>query len=164
MSPMRSGGNTSPSWTTSTTKMTDEISFDAKGRLRWGRRAAGLLMMRGDGRVLLVLRSQEVLDPGVWGIPGGRIEPGYEAEDAAVQEALEELGSLPVMKISRKRNVYKSGDFQYTTFLALVPEKAAVAWQPVLNWENDDWGWFLTGDLPSPMHPNVKKVIREFLS
>jgi 8-oxo-dGTP pyrophosphatase MutT (NUDIX family) len=144
--------------------MTEEISFDAKGRLQWGRRAAGLLMRRGDGRVLLVLRSQEVLDPGVWGIPGGRIEPGYEAEDAAVQEALEELGSLPAMKISRKRNVYKSGGFQYTTFLALVPEKAAAAWEPTLNWENDEWGWFGLDALPSPLHPNVKKAIQELLS
>lgn len=142
--------------------MSNEISFDAKGRLHWGDRAAGLLIQRGDGRILLVLRSQDVLDPGVWGIPGGGIKPGQDAEDGARRETYEELGELPSLKIVKK-NVYKSGEFQYTTFLAKVSEKDVRSWQPVLNWENDEWGWFLVDDLPSPLHPNVRKAIRELL-
>lgn len=47
-----------------------EMSYDAEGRLRWGRRAAGILIQRIDtGEFLLVLRSADVMDPGVLGIP-----------------------------------------------------------------------------------------------
>lgn len=137
----------------------DEISFDAKGRPRWGSRAAGILFRRKDGRFLLVLRSAEVLDPGVWGIPGGRVEPGEDVKKAARLETKEELGKVPPFKIVEK-DVYRSGDFEYTTFLAEMKDPDAEKWGPELNWENDEWGWFPADHLPAPMHPNVLKIIR----
>ena len=98
----------------------DELSYDAGGQLRWGRKAAGILIRRLDtGMFFLVLRSQEVMDPGVLGIPGGRVEPGEKEEEAAVQEATEELGPLPRMKFV-DRDLYTSGEFSYVTFLALM--------------------------------------------
>ena len=43
----------------------------------WGKSAAGVLpLCPKTGRVLLTLRSQEVMEPGTWGIPGGRIMDG----------------------------------------------------------------------------------------
>jgi 8-oxo-dGTP pyrophosphatase MutT (NUDIX family) len=136
----------------------DEISRDAKGRIQWGRRAAGFLFRREDGRVLLTLRSDEVLDPEVWGIPGGRVEPGEILEKTAILEATEELGSIPAYVILSK-DVYRSGDFEYTTFLAGISDHDAEAWEPALNWENTDWGWYSISNLPRPMHPNVQRVI-----
>jgi len=140
----------------------DDVSRDAAGELRWGRKAAGFLIFRGDGRVLLTLRSQEVDSPGIWSIPGGRIETNEDAPYAALQEAVEELGKLPPVKIV-DQHLYRSGDFQYLTLLAKMNERHAREWKPRLNWENDDWGWFQIDALPTPIHPNVVDAIRWFL-
>jgi len=111
-----------------------EISYDAKGRVRWGKRAAGLLIERIDTKaVFLVLRSAEVLDPGLWGIPGGRVEPGETELDAAIQESSEELGTLPHFHVLSEKAM-TSGEFTYTTFFATMPGEIASVWKPVLNW------------------------------
>ena len=135
-----------------------EISYDSEGRKRWGRRAAGLLIVRGDGRILLVLRSGQVYDPNMWAIPGGRAEPGESEWVAALEESTEELGTLPaVRKLSE--SVYRSGDFSYTTFIVEMDDAAAEAWTPTLNWENTEWGWFEPSALPQPLHPGVAAVL-----
>ena len=142
----------------------NELSYDAQGRLRWGRKAAGILIRRTDlGMFLLVMRSREVMDPGVLGIPGGRIEPGEKEEGAALEEATEELGPLPPLKLV-DRDLYTSGDFSYVTFLALMGGKDADGWKPELNWENDAWIWADSADLRGvrEIHPNVLRVIRKW--
>ena len=142
----------------------DEISFDAQGRPRWGRKAAGILIRRTDlGMFLLVMRSNEVMDPGVLGIPGGRIEPGETEEAAALHEATEELGAIPPMKFV-DRDVYTSGDFSYVTFLALMDGADADHWKPELNWENDAWLWVTLEDLKGvrEIHPNVRRVLEKW--
>lgn len=136
-----------------------EISSDDSGRPRWGSRAAGLLIQREDtGQFLLALRSDCVMDPGLWGIPGGRVEPGERDFDAAFMESEEELGSLPRLEVIGDRQV-KSGSFTYTTFHAMVSADDAKAWTPTLNWENDDWGWFSADSLPANTHPGVVEAI-----
>lgn len=54
--------------------------------------AALAVMVRGD-RVLLVRRANPP-DQGLWGFPGGRIEPGETYLDAALRELKEETGLL----------------------------------------------------------------------
>lgn len=142
----------------------DEISQDAEGRPRWGRKAAGLLIRRLDTRMfLLVLRSPDVMDPGVLGIPGGRVEPGETEEDAAFSETEEELGLIPDVNIV-DRDVYKSGDFTYVTFLADMLGEDVEGWIPRLNWENDAWIWTTKEELEGieEIHPNVRRVIEKW--
>ena len=50
-----------------------------------------------DGKVLLIKRASEP-DKGMWSIPGGLIEYGETAEDAAIREVFEETG-LKVEKV-----------------------------------------------------------------
>lgn len=141
-----------------------DLSYDAEGRLRWGRKAAGILIRRLDlGMFLLVMRSGEVLDPGLLAIPGGRVEPGEKEEQAALREAREELGPIPPLKFV-DRDVYTSGDFSYITFLAFMSGKDADPWKPELNWENDAWAWLLPSELKgiAGIHPNVLRVIRKW--
>lgn len=142
----------------------DEISFDAEGRPRWGKRAAGILIQRDDIKAfLLVMRSAEVMDPGLLGIPGGRVEPGEELEEAAFSEATEELGPLPLIKLVAS-DIYRSGDFTYVTFLGHMKGKDAKKWIPELNWENNAWIWFTLKDLEGidGVHPNVLRVLRKW--
>jgi 8-oxo-dGTP pyrophosphatase MutT (NUDIX family) len=146
----------------------DELSYDAEGRLRWGRRAAGILIRRMDTKMfLLVYRSAEVMDPNVLGIPGGRVEKGELLEEAARGEAEEELGPLPPMQFI-DRDIYRSGEFSYTTFLAHMSGEDAAGWKPTLNWENDAWIWVDPEEPefralePEAVHPNVRRVLEKW--
>ena len=56
-------------------------------------RPAAIAVVRRAGRFLLVRRGQPP-DPGRWGFPGGKIEPGETAAEAAVRELAEETGVL----------------------------------------------------------------------
>ncbi|MGA9747269.1 MAG: NUDIX domain-containing protein [Nocardioides sp.] len=50
--------------------------------------AAGVIVLDERGRILLQRRA----DDGLWGIPGGALEPGESFEDAARRELEEETG------------------------------------------------------------------------
>ena len=52
---------------------------------------AGAVVHDGEGRLLLVRRAHEP-GQGRWSLPGGRIEPGESAAEAAAREVLEETG------------------------------------------------------------------------
>jgi 8-oxo-dGTP pyrophosphatase MutT (NUDIX family) len=51
--------------------------------------AAGVLVIRADGRVLAVSRGADVTD---WGLPFGQGEPGEDAGTIALRELREETG------------------------------------------------------------------------
>jgi predicted NUDIX family NTP pyrophosphohydrolase len=62
------------------------------------KRSAGVLLRRGDGRVLLVHPGGPFWarrDEGAWSIPKGEYDDAEEAEACARREFLEELGSSP---------------------------------------------------------------------
>jgi len=146
-------------------------STDASGRERWGSEAAGVLFVARDPEgwrhVLLTLRSKEVDDPGVWGIPGGRVEPGRASTLVnALRETCEELGPIP-RAVRRTfqivgEDVYHSGGFTYTTFIIEADYASLWAWQPVLNWENDDVRLFpLRRVAKLNLHPNLVRILRK---
>jgi 8-oxo-dGTP pyrophosphatase MutT (NUDIX family) len=136
----------------------DDYAYDATGQVRWGRRAAGLLIRRDDtGAIFLALRSEDVMDPGLWGIPGGRVEPGQTDQEAAFEETLEELGTLPPVEVVGE-HIMQSGSFTYTTYVAVMAGADAATWRPQLNWENDAWRWFQR--LPHDTHPGVRATVR----
>lgn len=58
--------------------------------LAWPRAAASAVVFR-DGEVLLVERGKPPMS-GVWSLPGGHIEPGETAREAACRELAEETG------------------------------------------------------------------------
>jgi len=108
------------------------------------------------GRVLLVLRSQDVTEPGTWGLPGGKIEPSEKPLPAALRELREETrfrGKLLLFPSF----VYKEPGFTFYNFLAL----AKTEFDPKLDWENDDAGWFELDQLPEPLHFGVGRLLEE---
>lgn len=124
----------------------------ASARRRVG---AGVLVTDGS-RVLLLLRSRGVTEPGTWGVPGGSAEPGEELLRAALREAVEEVGGLPSPGIFvGKREV---GSF--TTFVWLVDPSVLDAFQPRLNWEHDR---AVLRTVPQalllPLHPGLRTLL-----
>ena len=59
--------------------------------------AATVAFVTEDRKVLLIRRAENPNDPwsGQIAMPGGRVEPGESCEQAAVREALEEVGRAP---------------------------------------------------------------------
>lgn len=53
--------------------------------------AAGVIIFNESGQILLVRRGHSP-QQGRWSVPGGHLEPGESAADAAIREALEETG------------------------------------------------------------------------
>jgi ADP-ribose pyrophosphatase YjhB (NUDIX family) len=57
----------------------------------------GALVRDPDGRLLVILRSQEPA-AGTWSLPGGRVDPGETPEQACIREVHEETGLVVVVR------------------------------------------------------------------
>ena len=76
------------------------------------RQAAGAVVVREDGRVLLIQRGRPP-GAGDWTLPGGKVEPGETPAQTIVRELHEETGlrveivaALRVVEIDRERFSY----------------------------------------------------------
>jgi 8-oxo-dGTP pyrophosphatase MutT (NUDIX family) len=68
-------------------------AFDRREKPLDGRRAAAVAVVAGDDGVLLTKRAPRMRShPGQWALPGGRIDAGETAAEAALRELHEELG------------------------------------------------------------------------
>ena len=108
---------------------------------------SGIMFRQGDF-VFLIQRS----DDGTWCQPGGTVEPGELAIDAARREVLEEVGYQYDGPLT-PHSVY--GD--YLTFRAEVPEK----FEAKLNDESLTAGWFHIEDLPTPLHQPFAEMLAQ---
>ncbi len=104
------------------------------------------IMFRQGKFVFLIQRS----DDGTWCQPGGTVEPGELAIDAARREVLEEVGYQYDGPLN-PHSVY--GD--YLTFRAEVPEQ----FEAKLNDESLAAGWFHIDDLPKPLHQPFAEML-----
>jgi 8-oxo-dGTP pyrophosphatase MutT (NUDIX family) len=127
--------------------------------MRYGRRGAGILLVaKSTGRVLLLLRGQECNEPGTWGLPGGKIEPGEEARTASIRELEEEAGWDGEVTVLRDPIfVFEEPDFEFFNYFGFVEDE----FEPQLNWESDEAGWFTLDRLPRPLHFGVERLFRE---
>lgn len=106
------------------------------------------IMFRQGKFVFLIQRS----DDGTWCAPGGKVEPGELAIDAARREVLEEVGYQYDGPLT-PHSVY--GD--YLTFRAEVPER----FEAKLNDESLAAGWFHIDDLPKPLHQPFAEMLAQ---
>nr|WP_269836050.1 NUDIX domain-containing protein [Enterobacter roggenkampii]DAI74071.1 MAG TPA: NUDIX hydrolase [Caudoviricetes sp.] len=105
-------------------------------------------MFRQGKFVFLIQRS----DDGTWCPPGGTVEPGELAIDAARREVLEEVGYQYDGPLT-PHSVY--GD--YLTFRAEVPER----FEAKLNDESLAAGWFHIDELPKPLHQPFAEMLAQ---
>ncbi|WFZ28086.1 NUDIX domain-containing protein [Citrobacter portucalensis] len=106
------------------------------------------IMFRQGKFVFLIQRS----DDGTWCPPGGTVEPGELAIDAARREVLEEVGYQYDGPLT-PHSVY--GD--YLTFRAEVPER----FEAKLNDESLAAGWFHIDELPKPLHQPYAEMLAQ---
>ncbi|WP_372736816.1 NUDIX domain-containing protein [Nocardioides sp.] len=88
------------------------------GHAHWGPRGAAGLLLGHEGRVLLQLRARWAHQGGTWSIPGGAIERGETAVQAALRESHEELGIDPERVTPQDSYVAVCGGWTYETVLA----------------------------------------------
>lgn len=131
-------------------------------------RAAGILFLVGN-TALFLRRGNGSDHPNEWCCPGGRIEDGETAAQAAVRETLEEAGfevseadlrpwtrtaqpasaGLPAIE---GQPVAEPDDVDFTTFVVRLTEQ----FTPVLDLnEHDGYCWAPVGGAPQPLHPGV---------
>ena len=81
-------------------------------------RLGAIAVVLHEGKVLLARRKKEP-DAGLWGFPGGHVEWGETAMDAAVRELLEETGvrAEAVEYLSNADVIIRKGDAVVTQFL-----------------------------------------------
>jgi len=111
--------------------------------------AAGVLFFHPPSDRILLVRRTSVGDfADHWSVPGGKIEDGESAQEAAVREVHEELGPDVVFDTVEPWTRTVANGIDFTCFLCKVPEEFV----PRLNEEHDDFRW---ADRKALMNPEV---------
>ena len=119
------------------------------------------------GRLLLVRRC----DSGTWELPGGRVDVGETAVEAAVRETAEEAGVTVLVTgfvalFSDPGHVVRSPDGEVRQQFALLLRARALGGIPHGDLhETSEAAWVALVDLPGlPMEPAARRWIDEALS
>lgn len=137
--------------------------------------AAGCMIILYGGKVLLLKRNKYATSPLTWCIPGGRIDPGEDAYQAAVRETYEEanidlvkevvskdwLGEVEVTKFEQP--LMDGYDGTFTTFvLCLPPFIDETHFDVQIDKESLDWGWFTFDEMEDlDLHPGMYVLLEQ---
>ena len=136
---------------------------DANTRVKVG---VGVVIVDAQGRILLERRS----DNGMWGLPGGKIEPGESLCQTALREVREETGlevrltnlvgvySEPAGRII----TYAEGDVCHLVDIIIKAE--IVSGELTLSPESLELSWFLPDALPAEIAPPAVQPIQDHVS
>ena len=107
--------------------------------MHWGRYgAAGLLLFDPARGVLLQRRAWWVHNGRTWALPGGAIEAGETALEAAAREAHEEVAISAKTFRALSASVVDHGEWSYTTVLAVADDSVGAR---VANTESAEVRW-----------------------
>lgn len=128
------------------------------GSKHWGRNGAAGLLLHRSGKILLQLRAPWVHNGGTWGIPGGARDSHESWQEAAVREAIEEIGIDASMIDLDASLLYSDdhGDWRYETIItpALDHFEAGEA-----NHETVEVEWFDFEQIEElPLHASFAKA------
>ena len=135
---------------------------DANTKVRAG---TAVVVTDQYGRILLEKRS----DCGLWGLPGGRIEPGESIVSAAVREVKEETGL--VVEIGRILGVYSGPEDRIVTFpdnviqlVDILLEARIVSGELMCSEESEKLQFFNPEDLPGDIVPPARAPLQDFVN
>lgn len=147
------------------------MSYVQQMRALVGRRplllvGAGVLVVDEQNRLLLQRRS----DDGLWGIPGGGVEPGESVEEAAQREVREETGlaveSLTLFGVfsgPELCHTYPNGDQAAIVSVVYLARGVAGALATSAD-ESLELRYFRPDELPAvPLSPPNRPVAEQFL-
>lgn len=119
--------------------------------------AVGIWFYAQDTQRYLYLLRNDSRHPGVWGLPGGKIDVGETLMQAIERECQEEMGSMPEYIQLAPLEKFTSADhgFAYHTFFCRVEHE----FTPLLNDEHLGWAWIAAGHWPKPMHPGLWSTV-----
>ena len=151
-------------------KMSDGtlVSLDAESF--WGNSGSGVLVVARDTqRILLGLRSWDVMEPNTWGNFGGAIgisddgepEEALPPEDNALKEMAEEINYTgPIEMIPSF--TYRNNSFTYYNYIGMVDSESQIALNQ-FNWEISELRWFTLDEvllLPN-LHFGISELMRQ---
>ena len=113
------------------------------------KQAAGIIFISGS-KILLTRRGNGGDHPNEWAFPGGHLEDGESALQAAVRECDEEIGHLPQGLMTLQND----DGANFTAFYSKEGE-----FIPVLNYENTGYVWTELNEIPEPLHPGARTII-----
>lgn len=110
---------------------------------------------------ILILKDQE---EGLWGLPGGKIEPGENPREAALRELFEETGiSLEQNSITKMGTLYirrPNCDYAFYMFKGNINNSVEVT----LSHEHTDFKWIAIDDFPTyPLIPGSLEAFNHYL-
>jgi 8-oxo-dGTP diphosphatase len=101
--------------------------------------AKSFIVNNNNELLLLKRRSNDVMKPGMWEIPGGRLEPGEDPHIGVIRETKEEAGiDIDVKQIMDVRHFVRSDDQTITMLVFLCK---ALSHEVVLSEEHTEFKW-----------------------
>ena len=123
--------------------------------------AAGILYIDTEGRALFLKRTSSGDAGGTWCFPGGGLEDGENALEAACREFQEETGqeidASCLSELTRRRSQRDGSpgidEVDYTTFVCKDQPPFAPQLGPLDKPEHVAWAWAPIDSPPQPLHP-----------
>ena len=124
--------------------------------------AAGIIVtiLHGGEENFLLCKRQEgkgVVYAGMWSVPSGAIEDGETPEEGAVREFFEETQIvIPIEEIELVEVDSSKVDKDFHIF----HYHSNKYFEPILDFEHTDWGWFSPKEIPGNTTPQIKHLTR----
>ncbi len=119
----------------------------------------GAAILDGEGRLLLIQRLREP-EAGCWGLPGGKIDFGERAEQAAVREIAEELGiRVTIERLACVTEIIDAGDGRH--WVSPVYQARIISGEPSIREpdKHGGWAWYALGELPEALTTPTRQYL-----
>ncbi|MBX3181275.1 MAG: (deoxy)nucleoside triphosphate pyrophosphohydrolase [Polyangiaceae bacterium] len=123
------------------------------------RREIALALVWHQGRILIAKRARGAHQGGLWEFPGGKIEPGETAAQAATREVLEETGLRITSQGERARFDHDYGELKLR-FIAVDCQALSPDARPLAS---DELCWVPPSELSAYAFPEANRALIEAL-
>ena len=120
-------------------------------------KSSGALFLSKKTKRFLLLQKASGKKEGVWGLVGGKINPGETVWQGLQREVVEEIGFFPKTLKSIPLEMFISDDlnFNFQTYICIVEEEFV----PKLSDEHMGWSWCQLDRWPKPVHQGIKNTL-----